>query len=230
MTSWRISQDKEVLVGTGDSKEQVDKCLTQMVGLKFVKINIISKCLDIEVLFENKFKITTFCSGLSEFHQWNIDLPNGGYFCSMAESINQLQKVYEDAESLKLINRFKQTYPLEEDFYISNIQCDEDGFLVIYGKKNLIINCVNKTWRLEKDHEYLFGRLDILFNEFYEKNNIQILNGKKLLKFEVDASLKDARISFEGGYVLTFFTSSQQGGSLEILKKFQSIYSIKSLK
>ena len=213
-TSWRITHYNKYIIGSDENPEiSIQLSLDKLLGKRFQSLLFISQFLDIEFDFEDGYRVDTFFN-YAEEDQWLIFLPNDSEIvidCSTKESIKSLQAL---SKQISIKDRFtKINLPILVE-KVNEISSAEDKILKLVFANNFSIDLGAAGWRLEKDGEYCGGGLDYYFEskkgqEAGFKNKLFELVGKKIRHIGIDPSGMDARLEFEGGYILEIFTHAQ---------------------
>ena len=79
------------------------------------------------------------------------------------------------------------------------------------------------TWRLEKNTHYVVGYLDYVQEGM--RSELSKLIGKRLKQIDIANSMMDARLQFEGGYLLKTFTCWREVDQWKICAKNETLFS-----
>lgn len=211
-SSWRITRNNKYLIGSGeDPAISIQACLQKLRNKRFESFKFLSQFLDIELQFEDGYKVTTFFNWYGE-NQWCIFLPNHPEItinCETKKSIKETQKLSKQVEIHSRYN------PLDylPQVTIHDIAYTKGKGIQWKGTNDFSFNPGTAAWRLEKNKEYLFGQTDYCFRkedhrEQEFKDIFAKLIGKKIKNIEVDDLGMDVKIQLDDGYIFEVFTDS----------------------
>jgi hypothetical protein len=107
-TSWRILQYNRYVIGSAESPEiSIQPYIERLLGKRLLSFRFLSPFLDIEVVFEDGYQITTFFNYIEE-NQWLVFLPNATELvvdCSSQEAIESIQHL---SEQVKIESQYKE--------------------------------------------------------------------------------------------------------------------------
>ena len=213
-TSWRITHHNGYITGSDENPEiSIQSFLDKLLGKRFQSLLFISQFLDIELNFEDGYKINTFFNYSVE-NQWLIFLPNDSEMvidCSTKESIKSLQSL---SKQININDRFTQVNLPILGEKVDEISYKKDKVSKLILSNDFLVDLGTAAWRLTKNNEYYLGRLDYYFGFKEERgkdlrNIISNLIGKSLKNVSIDSSGMDVRLEFEDGYIFEIFTHSK---------------------
>jgi len=210
-TSWRITHHNKYILGSDENCDiNIQEFLDKLLGKRFRYFLFISEFLDIELHFEDGYKVSTFFNSAFK-NQWLIFLPNDCEIvidCSTKESINLLQFL---SKQINIQSQFSNAHLSIVQEKIDEILYNKDTVSQLILSNNWLIDLGTAAWRLLKNNDYLLGRLDYYFGckEGKEKELRKIildLIGKSLKNLSINFNGVDIRLDFEDGYILEIFT------------------------
>lgn len=213
-TSWRIAQHNKYVIGSGENSEvNIQAHLDRLLGKRILSFRFLSQFLDLEINFEDGYKVTTFFNRIEE-NQWIIFLSNNTEIvidCSSEKAIECIQNI---SKWVAIENKYQKLDFLFLDAEVKEFLFGENELLKIICTEGVVIDLGLLAWRLEKHNQYQLGRKDYYFLSIEGQNKeIQgkLLNlvGKKLRCIGTDRSGMDVRLEFEDGYILEIFTHAR---------------------
>jgi|GEM_PF-1545197 len=242
--SWRISRHREYIVGSDDAPPIIQSNIKKLLGKRFKSIQFLSQFLDVEFNFEDGYQITTFFNW-SEENQWTLLLPDEAGIrvdCSNWEAIKNVQDI---AKHFPIIENFKKINLIPEGEVLNRIT-NENGEIIFHFNNEVSINFESCSWRLEKDSDYLTGRID----DWHARNpsgsftedassktpetpkegqnvisdKMSCLIGKRLKQIAIVNEMMDAIFEFEDRYVLKTFTCFRSIYQWKIVKKSTPVF------
>lgn len=213
-TSWRISQYDRYIIASGEPLEvNIQTYLERLLGKRFRSFHFLSQFLDVEFVFEDGYKISTFFNYISE-NQWLVFLPDKTKISVDCSSHKEIKDIQNFSKQLEIENRYKFC-SLVLNVEIQEILFRENEISKLICRDDFLIDLGSSAWRLENEGRYCIGRLDYYFDcPKAQKKELQDkvleLIGRKIKYVRVDSSRMDACLEFEGGYVLEVFTHASK--------------------
>ena len=215
-TSWRISQHNKYIVGSGENIQiNIQTYLEQLLGKRFQSAKILSQFLDVEFSFEDGYKITTFFNRITE-DQWLVFFPDRTEIVIDCSSDKEIQSIQDLSKQVEIKNRYEIVDFLVLNTEVQQVLFSEQELSRLICTDDFVIDLGSSAWRLEKDNEYVVGRLDHYFGDVEGdrtkiRNKLLSLVGKKMKCLSIDASRMDGQLEFDDGYVLEIFTHVKTG-------------------
>jgi hypothetical protein len=75
MSAWRLNQNKEPILGSGDEKDVVNQKLPILEGKKFISGKIINSSFDCHFEFEGNISLNLFSFYIADSRQWMLFTP-----------------------------------------------------------------------------------------------------------------------------------------------------------
>ena len=160
--SWRITHHNRYITGSDENPEiSIQSFLDKLLGKRFQSLLFISQFLDIELNFEDGYKINTFFNYSVE-NQWLIFLPNDSEMvidCSTKESIKSLQSL---SKQININDRFTKVNLSILGEKVDEISYKEDKVSKLILSNDFLVDLGTAAWRLAKNNEYYLGRLGFM--------------------------------------------------------------------
>jgi len=201
--SWRITKNDEYITGSGDSREIMQPGIEDLLGLRFQSLLFLSRFLDAEFIFENGYRIETFFNWMEE-NQWTVFLADGsniGVDCSSEKEILNVQNI---ARQFQIQEDYKELSTPVQGKVVQGISYDQCTMPILNFEDDFSIYLESCAWRLEKDDHYIIGCLDDNLEK--TESALRQLIGNKLQRLDIANSMMDARLQFEGAFVLKTFS------------------------
>lgn len=213
-TSWRISQYDKYIIGSGENLEvNLQVYLKKLLGKRLLSLRFLSQYLDLEIDFEDGYRVTTFLNRIEE-KQWLIFFPNATEMVIDCSSEKEIKFVQELSKQIKIKNKYKK---LELSFIgeeVKGFLFFENNLTKILLAEDFSIGLGLSAWRLEKNDQYQLGRKDYYFGSIEGESKeleSKLLNlvGKKIECVSIDSSGMDVRLELEDGYAFEIFIHSK---------------------
>jgi hypothetical protein len=213
-TSWRISQYNKYVIGSGENLEiNLQTHLEKLLGKRILSFRFLSQFLDLEIDFEDGYRVTTFFNCIEE-NQWLLFFPNDIEIvidCSSKKAIESVQCL---SKQIEIKNKYKKLEFSFSDERIENLVFFGNDLTKILLTEDFSISLGLSAWRLEKNDQYQMGRKDYYFGSIEGQSKelkVELLNlvGKKIKRMSIDSSGMDIRLEFEDGYIFEIFTHSK---------------------
>jgi len=75
MSAWRLSQNKELLVGSGDGRDSINQILSLLEDKKLISGRVINNSFDCLFEFEENISLNLFSYHLADSRQWMLFVP-----------------------------------------------------------------------------------------------------------------------------------------------------------
>jgi hypothetical protein len=201
-SAWRITQDSQYIVGSGDDRNDINAGINYLLNRRIQKVSFTSDFLDLQIDFECGYCLNTFFNWVRE-NQWTIFMPNGEDLTAELSSFEEIKAVQIVAKEFSTTKEYiSLNLPYLYDSIITNVYLNKMNELQIILTNNYCINIFSATWRIESSGEFLLGYFhdetlnpDIIFQKFI---------GKQITLISVSESLMDA--VFQIGSDLTLKT------------------------
>lgn len=80
MCAWRIDKNNIPIVGSNDTKEKIEKTLSELENQMFKKITILNDAFDAKLEFGDQFSLYLFSFNTTEHEQWMFYTPGSKVF------------------------------------------------------------------------------------------------------------------------------------------------------
>lgn len=215
--AWRLIRNNQLLTGSCDSYEEMSNQVKNLVGKKFLSINMTSQFMDLQIAFEGGFQINTFLDAVSE-EQWVLLCSNRNTISVECETRTQLKKIQKLSASFDIKNSYQDIFPSINQKKLIEFTLAGTSLCLILDE-GLSLNLGACMWRLEKNNEYCTGSTDHIWNADEDrKQYFEEIKGKKLIKSSITHPFQDARFEFENGHVLKTFSCIKDPTPWSILK------------
>lgn len=210
--SWRLTRNNQYLIGSGEDPEiSIHDFIQKLLTKRLESLKFLSQFLDIELSFEDDYKITTFFNWFGE-NQWCIFLPNYPEIsvdCETKEAIASLQRLSKEVEVQSKYQVFDQSLIV----MITDVVYDKNNGVQLIGTNDFLFDLGASGWRLEKNGEYLFGQTDYYFRKEEGRDKafkakLSKLIGEKIKNIEIDHSGMDVKVQLDSEYILETFTDN----------------------
>lgn len=212
--SWRLCQDGSYVVGSGASPEvNIQTDLEKLLGKRILSIGFLSCFLDLEIHFEDGYKLTTFFNYVEE-DQWVIFLPNDQHIVLDCSSDKAIESVQDLSKKLPILNKYHKIDFSFASAAVEQVLFGQHELATIVCTEGFVIEIGLSAWRLERLNQYQCGRKDYYFSSLEErfehfKCKLLDLKRKNILSVSVNSSGMDIKLEFNDGYILEIFTHCQ---------------------
>ncbi|MDP1834321.1 MAG: hypothetical protein Q8K75_00180 [Chlamydiales bacterium] len=220
-TDWRITHLGEYVLGVGDPHEIIKERLPLMIGKRLKSLEVISPLMDIEIAFDDGYKITTFIHSFEE-DQWTLFFPDSTWLDVPFETEQQRQRVKKISKYFKFSTPFQKLDTVIDDMMIKKTFYDDERGFSLYFDKHLSLIIDMFAWRIVKGPDLYLDRLESL-EELVQK--LKALEGQELKRVETANDLADTRFIIGDEYILqTFACSKEEGHEWGIYRQDEPIF------
>ncbi len=213
-TSWKLSHFDKYVIGSGESSEiSIQSYIEKILGRKLLSLQFVSQFLDIELIFDDGYRIVTFFNQIEE-NQWVIFFPDQSTLLVDCSSKEAIQSVEALSKKIRINDRNNSVFYESNNSIVNEIIYNNDKLSKLIFSDGLTFEFGLSAWRLKKNDQYIMGRKDYYFSCI--KGNCESLRqilsgliGKKLKKISTDSSKMDGILEFDHGYVLEMFTHAK---------------------